>query len=764
MANTYDDPIQGLTREQIAQKAVAAVPIPQDGVKSLPTSTQYSTQTNIPVPNTAISPDILQPQTPLSVPSLQPTTPPPVLNQAEQLLKDTAVEDTETQKLGDSLSRSIYDLLPQLQGETKALADEQAKAGVTRYKQELNAINSQILAKEAEMNQDNINLIAQNRDIDRQTGMLASIVSGQQAKTIQDAQIIRALKSAEIGVLNARAIAKQGDINLAMDTAKQAVDVKFAPYKEALAVYQAQLEAIQPLLSKDEKKQAQAQQLKLDMAMKELDERKAKSKEIMSQVVASGLTQKFINRSGEFIRASDSKLYESPEEFFRDAGVKSFAEAYQRGLVGDLTMEKIADRDFVLKLRDKYPDAGINYNDDVNTARSKLQNSQTYYKENYIDDSFSLSPGEVRYDRYGNEIASRPPEAPKIDLNQMSDNERALMTQFTSNPIVKDFNEIQGNKLKIDNIVKNGVGGPADLAVIYSFMKSLDPSSVVRETEYASAAKSGNIFQGIYAKYNGYLKEKGGFLPASVKSEFQNLTNQAYQAKEQQYNNWREQIRRIAENQGLNPENVTPDFSSYLTNPNGQIIQYNGRMYQTDAQGNFDETQPIGQNPLDWNKAINSGGLSFNSVGNTSASNQVKGTTQNIGKMSMINPNTFKAIPQIVTQKFQAGATGGQCGDYVRKVTSSLGFTYPTLGDKLSQKIAAVRKYGTSLTQATIGSVIVTKENPTYGHVAYIIGRNAKGWIVSESNFKQSNKVSHGRVIPFNSPKIIGVINPTRRT
>jgi surface antigen len=127
--------------------------------------------------------------------------------------------------------------------------------------------------------------------------------------------------------------------------------------------------------------------------------------------------------------------------------------------------------------------------------------------------------------------------------------------------------------------------------------------------------------------------------------------------------------------------------------------------------------------------------------------------------LSQIGP---RALASALVSKYPAGSTGGQCGDFVRKVAKSFGLDYARLGDTLASKVAAVKKNGTSLANAGTGSVIVTKENPTYGHVAFIVGRNAQGYVVAESNFKQSNKISYGRVIPYNSPKIIGVINPSK--
>lgn len=146
--------------------------------------------------------------------------------------------------------------------------------------------------------------------------------------------------------------------------------------------------------------------------------------------------------------------------------------------------------------------------------------------------------------------------------NQMTDNERALMTQFRGEQIVKDYNNILGEKGTIDAYIQNGVGGPSDLATIFTFMKGLDPTSVVRESEYNTAAASGNIFQGVWSKFNGYFKDKGGFLPDNVKQEFQNLVNQKLAVKQKQYDNVKKNYEDIAKRQGLDSRNVIIDYAS----------------------------------------------------------------------------------------------------------------------------------------------------------------------------------------------------------
>lgn len=154
--------------------------------------------------------------------------------------------------------------------------------------------------------------------------------------------------------------------------------------------------------------------------------------------------------------------------------------------------------------------------------------------------------------------------------NQQLDNERSLLSMYVSQPIVKDYNTVIASKLGIDKILSSGVGGAQDLATVYSFMKALDPGSVVRESEYETAAKSGNIFTGALARFNGLFNASGGLLSPQLKKEFSNIINAKMSSQQTQYDNYRNQIRTIAERQGLNPDNVTIDFTGEFDNYNNQ--------------------------------------------------------------------------------------------------------------------------------------------------------------------------------------------------
>lgn len=250
--------------------------------------------------------------------------------------------------------------------------------------------------------------------------------------------------------------------------------------------------------------------------------------------------------------------------------------------------------------------------------------------------------------------------------NVMTDNERQLFTQFRSEPIVKDYNTIIGQSNNIDNILKNGAGGPADVAAVFNFMKALDPNSVVRETEYDTAAKSGNLFKGYLSKFNGFFKENGGFLPPSTAKEFQNIINQSLAAKKIQYDNVANQYKDLAGRQGLRPENVVIDYSGGIQNPSGSSTGGNygdaqsvvSQLYQAYQQGKItkEEYDIAKQHVVSQYQS----GQSFKSVGggtNTATSvNSLQDAMRRIARNESDGSGGYAALGPVV----QSGPYQGQ--------------------------------------------------------------------------------------------------------
>lgn len=150
---------------------------------------------------------------------------------------------------------------------------------------------------------------------------------------------------------------------------------------------------------------------------------------------------------------------------------------------------------------------------------------------------------------------------------------QTLASQFDTNPVVKNFNESSLRYQGVKNVVENpGWGGPGDMAVIFEFMRSLDPTSVVRESEYQEAAKAGNIFKGWAARFNGLVKEQGGFLSERVKQDFLRVLTARMQSASKQvkgfYNDFGRRIELITGQPGAGTDYLT-DYTQILGDMGG---------------------------------------------------------------------------------------------------------------------------------------------------------------------------------------------------
>jgi hypothetical protein len=96
--------------------------------------------------------------------------------------------------------------------------------------------------------------------------------------------------------------------------------------------------------------------------------------------------------------------------------------------------------------------------------------------------------------------------------------------------------------------------GPGDIALITGFMKMLDPGSVVRETEFATARDTA----GLYTRLENSLKkaESGQFLQPNQRSEFVNLAKQYLDSAQKKAGEDKKALGVVVKNYRLNPDNV----------------------------------------------------------------------------------------------------------------------------------------------------------------------------------------------------------------
>lgn len=246
------------------------------------------TSSNVPVTNIGTQP--------VNIPTQAPTQVQPTPNYALSGIQNipTPVADAAS-----NISQTMLQLIPQLQGQSQELNNQKQALGVDAMRTNLQNLNNQILQKQAELSQDDVSLAQGLQNIEDQT-IPMQFITGQQLSVEKRANLAKAVKTSQINMLNASALAAQGNIALASDLAQQAVDAKFAPIKDMYNTLQLQLETIQPLLNAEEKKVAAQQSLVADVQKQLLTIKADQQKNIanlLMQAQANGID------SGTYTRA-----------------------------------------------------------------------------------------------------------------------------------------------------------------------------------------------------------------------------------------------------------------------------------------------------------------------------------------------------------------------------------------------------------------------------------------------------------------------------
>jgi hypothetical protein len=433
-----------------------------------------------------------------------------------------------------------------------------------------------------------------------------------------------------------------------------------------------------------------------------------------------GVRTQFWTSDGKtFINTQTGRAYSTPEQFFADGGSfnSNFIKANVTILPEDPQLTLAKEQFEYQKVHDQEVLNQTKYQAVTNpvTGESLIFNPKT--------GTFTAGPS-----------TGNPVDQPYFGLGpKIFDAGQKIANQFDNEKVVQNFNIINEAKSFVDSLPPDSNSPADDQGLLYAFAKAMDPNSVVREGEYATVQKYAQSWLETFGFNAKRIVDNGEFLTAEARQNLKDTIGKKYDASLKNYQNvHNEYSRRI--DQATGKSGVGNLF----------ITDYSKAYSNSDLESLWN-THTGDSPPLDVNKAANSGGLTFNSP---------------------LSSNTSKAggLATYASAKFPPGSTGGECGDFVREIANNFGLDYPRVGNSIAEKTRTVQKYGVPLNQAGIGSVIITSENKASGHVAWIIGKNDKGFIVAESNFAAKNKVSYGRVIPYSSKKIIGVINPSLKT
>ena len=117
----------------------------------------------------------------------------------------------------------------------------------------------------------------------------------------------------------------------------------------------------------------------------------------------------------------------------------------------------------------------------------------------------------------------------------------------------KMYSELQGtfNTLQAS---ASSANGPGDIALITGFMKMLDPGSVVRETEFATARDTAGLFTQLQNRLE--KAQNGQLLSPKQRSEYVALSQKYLDSAKKKADQEKKDLGIVVKNYRLNPENV----------------------------------------------------------------------------------------------------------------------------------------------------------------------------------------------------------------
>lgn len=136
--------------------------------------------------------------------------------------------------------------------------------------------------------------------------------------------------------------------------------------------------------------------------------------------------------------------------------------------------------------------------------------------------------------------------------------EADLRKEFNKEQTVKDFQARRSSWQTIDRIGKQKPTAQNDMALIFTFMKMLDPGSVVREGEFANAQNAAGVPYRIVNAYNKALS--GEMMNPDQRKNMINSAATTYIASRDQYNEMARQFQGYARDYGLDPNRIAQEY------------------------------------------------------------------------------------------------------------------------------------------------------------------------------------------------------------
>lgn len=151
-----------------------------------------------------------------------------------------------------------------------------------------------------------------------------------------------------------------------------------------------------------------------------------------------------------------------------------------------------------------------------------------------------------------------------------------------------DLTKITANYNRVIASAKNPTAA-GDLSLIFAYMKTLDPTSVVREGEFATAATAGSIPDRIWGQYNKIIN--GERLSDPIRQDFVARAGELYKAATEQQKQVDQAFSQRAQKFGIDPSYVVRDQSSYNDTGGGGQLNTNDPQVQTLKNAGYNDDE-----------------------------------------------------------------------------------------------------------------------------------------------------------------------------
>jgi hypothetical protein len=139
------------------------------------------------------------------------------------------------------------------------------------------------------------------------------------------------------------------------------------------------------------------------------------------------------------------------------------------------------------------------------------------------------------------------------NARQDSQNFNQVLSQFRSDPAVREWRQARTATMQMRSLGQSGSAAD-DIALVFSFMRSVDPTSTVREGEFATAQNSTGVPDRVRNYYNQLMQ--GTRLNPHQRREMAATAGRMYTDRSRTYNELAQQYREQLVAMGVPSERV----------------------------------------------------------------------------------------------------------------------------------------------------------------------------------------------------------------